>query len=132
MSFSEFHYMGGILFMSVLSLSLAIILATTLLNVLRLARGKYIPAKQLLSISDIKGVGIFAIVCGIFGQSIGLFSALQAIEEMGDISPAMIYGGLKVSFITTLYGMFIFLLSWLITLLLTNWSRRMPNIVHGK
>ncbi len=127
MSFSEFHYMGGILFMSVLSLSLAIILAATLLNVLRLVRGKYIPAKQLLSISDIKGVGIFAIVCGIFGQSIGLFSALQAIEAAGDVSPALIFGGLKVSFITTLYGMFIFLLSWLIAILLTNWSRRMPE-----
>jgi len=124
MSISEFHYVGGIFFMSILSISLTFIIAATTLNILRLARGKYQGAKQLLSIGDIKAIGVFAIVWGVFGQSIGLFSALDAIEAAGDISPAMIYGGLKVSFVPTLYGMFIFLLAWLITILLTNWSRR--------
>jgi hypothetical protein len=124
MSFSEFHYTGGMLFMSILSISLTIIIAATVLNILRLVRGKYMGEKQLLSINDIKAIGVFAIVWGVFGQSIGLFSALQAIEAAGDIAPAMIYGGLKVSFVTTLYGMFIFLLAWLITILLNNWSRK--------
>ena len=124
MSISEFHYVGGIFFMSILSISLTFIIAATTPNILRLARGKYQGAKQLLSIGDIKAIGVFAIVWGVFGQSIGLFSALDAIEAAGDISPAMIYGGLKVSFVPTLYGMFIFLLAWLITILLTNWSRR--------
>ncbi|MDZ7607244.1 MAG: MotA/TolQ/ExbB proton channel family protein [Cyclobacteriaceae bacterium] len=123
MSFTEFHYVGGMLFMSILSLSLTIILAVTVLNILRLLKGRY-KGKQLLSINDIKAFGIFAIVWGVFGQSIGLFSALQAMEAAGDISPAMVYGGLKVSFVTTLYGMFIFLLAWLITILLNNWSRK--------
>ncbi|NJN25080.1 MAG: MotA/TolQ/ExbB proton channel family protein [Cyclobacteriaceae bacterium] len=124
MSISEFHWMGGIEFMSVLSLSLITIVAISVLNITRLSRGKYFPDSQFLVINDIKAIGIFAIIWGIFGQSIGLFSALQAIEAAGDISPAMVYGGLKVSFITTLYGMFIFLLAWLITIGLTNWSRK--------
>jgi len=124
MSFAEFHWMGGTLFMSVLSISFTIIIATVILNIIRVSRRNYHPEKQALVINDIKAVGIFAIVWGIFGQSIGLFSALQAMEAAADISPQMIYGGLKVSFITTLYGTFIFLLSWLITIIMNNWSRR--------
>ena len=124
MNFSQLHYEGGMLFMSILSLSFSIILITTILNIFRLVKGNYNPSNQSLIISDIKAIGIFAIIWGIFGQSIGLVSALQAIEAAGDVAPAMIYGGLKVSFITTLYGMFIFLCSWLITFVLTNWSRR--------
>jgi len=124
MGFAEFHYMGGMLFMTILSISLTTIIAVTILNIMRLLRDNYKPEKQMLTIKDIKAIGIFAIVWGIFGQSIGLFSALQALEGSPDISPAMIYGGLKVSFITTLYGMFIFLVSWLITLFMNTWSRR--------
>ena len=124
MSFAEFHWMGGILFMSVLSISLTLIIGTTVLNFIRVSRDNYNPTKQILVINDIRAIGIFAIVWGVFGQSIGLFSALQAIEAAGDISPSMIYGGLKVSMITTLYGLFIFLLSWLINIIMTNWSRR--------
>lgn len=124
MSFAEFHWMGGPLFMTILSISFTIIIATTVLNIVRLSRKNYLPTKQTLTINDVKAIGIFAIVWGMFGQSIGLFSALQAIEAAADISPAMIFGGLKVSMITTLYGSFIFLVSWLITILLNNWSRR--------
>ena len=125
MSISEFHWMGGILFMSVLSTCLTIIIAATILNIIRIANGNYQAGKQFLTIQDIKAIGIFAIIWGIFGQSIGLFSALQAIEAAADVSPAMIFGGLKVSFITTLYGTFIFLMAWLITMLMNNWSRRL-------
>ncbi len=124
MSFAEFHWMGGTLFMTVLSVSLTTIIAATVLNIIRLSRDNYNPDNQYLVIKDIKAIGIFAIVWGVFGQSIGLFSAFQAIEAAADVSPEMIYSGLKVSFITTLYGTFIFLLSWLITIFMTNWSRK--------
>jgi hypothetical protein len=117
--------MGGVLFMSVLSICLTVIIATTILNIIRITRGNYKAGSQFLTIQDIRAIGVFAIIWGIFGQSIGLFSALQAIEAAADISPAMIFGGLKVSFITTLYGTFIFLTAWLITILMNNWSRRL-------
>ena len=127
MSFTDFHLMGGMLFMSVLSISFTLIIATIILNIIRITKNNYNPAKQALVINDIKAIGIFAIVWGIFGQSIGLFSALQAIEAAADVAPAMIFGGLKVSMITTLYGSFIFLFSWLATIIMTNWSRRINN-----
>ena len=127
MSFTDFHLMGGMLFMSILSISFTLIIATTILNVIRITKNNYNPSKQALVINDIKAIGIFAIVWGIFGQSIGLFSALQAIEAAPDVSPAMIFGGLKVSMITTLYGSFIFLFSWLATIIMNNWSRRIEK-----
>lgn len=124
MRFTELHWMGGTLFMSVLSISFTIIIAVTILNIIRILRGKYETKKQILNINDIRAIGTFAIIWGIFGQSIGLFSALQALEAAADISPQMIYGGIKVSFITTLYGMFIFLVSRLIAIILSNWHRK--------
>ena len=125
MSFAEFHWMGGIQFMSVLSISFTIIIGVTILNILRISKRNYNAEHQKLNIGDIGAIGTFAIVCGVFGQSIGLFSALQALEAAADISPKMIYGGIKVSFITTLYGTFIFLVSRLIVIVMNNWSRKM-------
>ncbi len=124
MSFAEFHWMGGILFMTVLSIVLTTIIAVTILNIIRISKNNYNPENQYLVIKDIYAIGVFAIVWGVFGQSIGLFSALQAIEASPDVPPAMIFGGIKVSFITTLYGTFIFLFSWLISFTMTVWNTK--------
>ena len=70
---------------------------------------------SIRKIGYVRSVGLFAMIFGIFGQLIGLFSAFQAIEQMGGgVSPAMMAGGVKVSMITTLYGMLIYLISLLI------------------
>ena len=55
--------------------------------------------------------GSLAIVTGFLGQAIGLIAAFNAIEVAGDISPALVAGGLKVSMIVPVYGTFIFILS---------------------
>lgn len=62
----------------------------------------------------IKSVGLLALVVGVLGQLIGMFSAFQAIEQIGSISPAMLAGGLKVSSITTIYGLIIYVVSLLL------------------
>lgn len=67
-------------------------------------------------IGYIKSVGLFGLIFGILGQLIGLYSAFSAIEQVGSVSPALLAGGLKVSTITTLYGLFIYVLSYLIWL----------------
>ncbi|MBO6575890.1 MAG: MotA/TolQ/ExbB proton channel family protein [Rhodothermales bacterium] len=61
-------------------------------------------------------VGVFAAVWGILGQTLGLISALDAIEAMGGVSPAMLAGGLKVSFVTTVTGLSV------LTLALAGWT----------
>lgn len=67
-------------------------------------------------LSYIKSIGLFTLVTGIFGQLIGLYQAFSAIEQVGDVSLALLAGGLKVSMITTLYGITIFLISYLVWL----------------
>ena len=62
----------------------------------------------------IKSVGLLAVVVGVLGQMIGLFSAFEAIEQMGSVSPQMLAGGLKVSSITTIYGLIIYTVSILL------------------
>ena len=56
------------------------------------------------------------LLSSILGQIIGLYAAFEAIEAAADISPAMLAGGLKVSLITTIYGLLIFVISLLIRL----------------
>ena len=63
---------------------------------------------------EIIQIGLFALFTGIFGTCIGLVQAFDAIEEMGEVSQAIRAGGLKVSSITTLYGMSIFALAAII------------------
>ena len=66
----------------------------------------------------IKSIGLLALVVGILGQLIGLFSAFQAIEEAGSVSSGIVAGGLKISSITTMYGLTIYAISlvlWMIS-----------------
>jgi flagellar motor component MotA len=50
-------------------------------------------------------LGVFSAVWGILGQAMGLYQAMGVIEQVGGISPQMLAGGIKVSFVTTLFGL---------------------------
>ncbi len=65
----------------------------------------------------IKEVGLLALSFGILGQVIGLYSAFKAIEQMGQVSQEMMVGGLKVSSITTMYGLVIYIISLILRLI---------------
>ena len=67
--------------------------------------------------SIIKNLGITALAVGILGQLIGLFTAMQHIEAAGGISPGVFASGFKVSMITTMYGLIIFIISKLFLIL---------------
>ena len=62
----------------------------------------------------VKELGLLALAVGFLGQLIGLFSAFVAIEQMGEVSPAMLAGGLKVSSITSIYGLLIYVIGMII------------------
>ena len=75
-----------------------------------------------MNINDMTGwgsVALFAIVWGFLGQIIGLISAFDAIEAAGDISPAILAGGLKISALSPAFGMFVFLVGRLGIIILT-------------
>lgn len=111
----DLFYMGGPLFMGILTVIFLAMIVTSVINGIPLLTGKLqddVEASR--RIGYIKSIGLFALIVGILGQLIGLMMAFQAIEMAGDISPRLLVGGLKVSMITTMYGMTIYVISFLI------------------
>ena len=75
------------------------------------------------TISLISSITLFAVVWGFTGQIIGLITAFDTIEAVGDISPPVLAAGLKVGFLVPLFGMFIFLVGRLGIIILT-WMQK--------
>lgn len=108
----DLFYTGGPLFMSILSAIFVNMIVWFIYHFVQLYGSKQLgKEKALRNMNYGRSIGLFALVTGILGQLIGFYDAFSAIEHTGDISPALVFGGIKVSLITTLYGIFIFLLS---------------------
>lgn len=99
----ELFAMGGPFFMGIITIGLLAVLIAAIRSLT--VRNT---SKLKSSLSMIKQAGLFSAVMGFLGQMIGLYNALKAIEEMGKVSQAMLVGGLKVSSITTIYGLIVF------------------------
>ncbi|WP_290539646.1 hypothetical protein [Alistipes sp.] len=65
----------------------------------------------------VREIGLLALLTGIFYQILGVFQILGVIQLAGDISPAVLAGGFKVSFISVMYGMLIYAASLVIRML---------------
>lgn len=114
---TNLFYMGGPLFMGILSLLFLVILSMAIFRAIQIQKNDVDHETTFRHrLSYIKSIGLFTLVTGIFGQLIGLYQAFSAIEQVGDVSLALLAGGLKVSMITTLYGITIFLISYLVWL----------------
>ena len=114
--------MGGPLFMGILTILLVILVVLAVVFSLSIASGKATGLTNFRHrLTYLKSLGLFTMITGILGQLIGLMMAFSAIEKASDISPAIIAGGLKVSMITTLYGIIIYLISILFWFLLDLW-----------
>jgi len=121
----DWFVMGGSLFMSILTILLVIIVAISVYFAAAIASGKASEKENFKQqLRYIKSLGLFTMITGILGQLIGLFSAFTAIEAAGDVSPAMLAGGLKISLITTLTGIVIYLISILIWFLLDMYYQK--------
>jgi hypothetical protein len=93
----NYFMMGGPLFMGILTLvGVAMLVAF------------------FLKKNVVKQLGLLALAVGVLGQMIGLFGAFEAIESVGGVSQPMLAGGLKVSSITTIYGLLIYVISLLL------------------
>ena len=107
--------MGGPLFMGILTVILIIMVAWAVYHYLPVITKKEINfAQTKAKLKHIKTIGTFALVTGILGQLIGFYQGFAAIEKAKDISLSLMMGGLKLSLITTIYGIFIFLISLLL------------------
>jgi len=111
----QLFYAGGPLFMGILTIVFILMLGWAIYHFAKTLVKKdvdFTTSRERLK--HIKTIGTFGLVVGILGQLIGLMNAFDAIEQMGGVSPALLMGGLKVSMIPTLYGIFIFLMSLLL------------------
>lgn len=114
---TDLFFAGGPLFMGILTLLLLIICAMAVYQFIQISRGNVEHETTFRHrLTYIKSLGLFSLVFGIFTQLLGLYQAFSAIEMAGDVSPAILMGGLKVSMISTMYGMIIFLISYLLWL----------------
>lgn len=67
------------------------------------------PEIRLKNKSLIASFSLFAVVWGFFAQILGLISAFDSIQAAGSISSEILAGGLKISFIAPIFGLFVFL-----------------------
>jgi biopolymer transport protein ExbB/TolQ len=65
-------------------------------------------------LKQIKSVGLFTLIVGIFCQLIGLYQVFSYIGKVNTISPILLGPGLRITLIPTLYGFIIFLISYII------------------
>lgn len=105
---------GGPLFMGILSLILI-----SLFVVFIIALSKKGDEKKLnQAIKWLKSIGTLGLIVGILGQLIGLFSAFSIMEITNGVSPNILAGGLKVSLITTIYGVLIYIIHLICSMVL--------------
>ena len=95
----DLFYEGGILFMSIISFFLLMTFISFYLHN-----------------DKLKTYGNLALASGILGSFIGMYSALGVIEQAGNVSQAILAGGFKVAFICLMYGIFVYIVSRLLSI----------------
>ncbi|WP_417861001.1 MotA/TolQ/ExbB proton channel family protein [Winogradskyella sediminis] len=108
---------GGPFFMS-------LILVCLLLSVFFLIKG-FISLKKNISQSEkmlrlTVDASLLGLVLGFLGSVIGLITAFDSVEAMGNPDPSVFAGGLKVSLLTATFGLFSFVIAR-IGILLLRW-----------
>ena len=75
------------------------------------------------SIRLINEIALLAAVVGIFSQFLGLIQVFDAFEALGDISPSLLAGGLKLTLLPPIFGGFVLILGRLASFIL-RWIRK--------
>ena len=59
----------------------------------------------------IKPLGILAFIIGLLSALLGLYSAFNVIEQVENVAPAILAGGIKIALINLIYGLIIYMIS---------------------
>jgi hypothetical protein len=105
--FVERFMEGGPLFMSLILICLLLALFFVSMGFIRLKKD-IAKSKKMTSLAS--DVSILGLVFGFLGSTIGMITAFDAIGAIGDISQSMMAAGLKVAFLTTVFGCITFIL----------------------
>lgn len=98
---------GGPLFMSFILICFLLALFFIVNAFINLKKDE---AKSIKMTNLASETSLLGLVFGFLGSIIGLITAFDYIESIGNISSGVLAGGLKVSFLTTLFGSLTFIL----------------------
>ena len=70
--------------------------------------------------SLLKELSLFSFVFGVLGFIIGMLGALEAISQAADISSQVLAGGFKVGLLSPTFGLVIFLIGKLFSIILIS------------
>ncbi len=115
----ELFFRGGPEFMSVLTILFVITTAWIIYHFIIAYTSKQTNKEELLRrIGYGKSMGLFTLTIGVLGQLIGFTAMFEAIEELiatgGVLMPHMVFGAIKVTMIITMYGILIYLFSFIL------------------
>ena len=99
---------GGPFFMSLILICLLLSIFFITKGFLSLKKNDPVSKKMIQLAVDSSLLGL---VLGFLGSVIGLITAFDTIEAIGDPNPAMFAGGLKVSLLTATFGLFSFVIA---------------------
>tara|TARA_R110002049_G_scaffold37947_2_gene118614 strand:+ start:326 stop:730 length:405 start_codon:yes stop_codon:yes gene_type:complete len=99
---------GGPFFMSLILICFLLSLGFLIKGFISLKKNDLVSKKMMKMAEESSLLGL---VLGFFGSVIGLITAFDSVEAMGNADPAIFAGGLKVSLLTATFGLFTFAIS---------------------
>lgn len=78
------------------------------------------------TISLLVSVGWFSLAMGFLGQTFGLIKAFDTVQAMGELAPQAVAGGLKLTLLSSLFGVVSFLIARLEIIILV-WLGKTKN-----
>ena len=99
---------GGPFFMSLILICLIAALMFVIRGFMNANKSVFIARKSLKLAVDFSLLGL---VTGFLGSVLGLITAFDSVEAMGNPDPSIFAGGLKVSLLTATFGLFTFVVA---------------------
>ncbi|MEH6536182.1 MAG: MotA/TolQ/ExbB proton channel family protein [Psychroserpens sp.] len=99
---------GGTLFMSLILICLLAALFFLVRGFMNVSKSSELSNKMLRLASDASLLGL---TMGFLASIIGLISAFDSLQAMGNVDPSVFAGGLKISLLTATSGLFTFVVA---------------------
>jgi hypothetical protein len=100
---------GGLLMYPLLLIAVGVLAVAARAALLLYGRGEASPATERW-LQAILFWGAISVLVGLLGTAVGLIQMAQAVALAGSVHPPLVWGGLGVALVTSIFGMLIFLL----------------------
>ncbi|MBR9845894.1 MAG: MotA/TolQ/ExbB proton channel family protein [Algicola sp.] len=99
---------GGPLFMTLILICLLVSIAFLVIGFFNVKKASEKSFKMLKLTTDSSLLGL---VIGFLGSVLGLISAFDSVQALGEPNPSIFAGGLRVSLLTATFGLFTFVVA---------------------